>query len=101
LVGQHHTKPELQGEEIGSGLFQKANDGNITITPIARYSPPSIIPFGYYLPTPEGPELKQVGILSNSEDFHEHQALYPDLESGNTIFDPKDETFGFYVVSHI
>ncbi|MEO9892962.1 DUF1080 domain-containing protein [Aurantibacter sp.] len=96
----HHTKAELQGEEIEASLFKKASAGDVTITPIARYSPPSIIPFGYYLPAAEGPELKQVGILADSEDFHEHQALYPELESGKTAFDPKEETFGFYVVSH-
>ncbi|MBM1107180.1 DUF1080 domain-containing protein [Aurantibacter crassamenti] len=96
----NHIQPELQGDEISAGLFQKANDGDVTMTPIARYSPPSIIPFGYYLSSPEGPELKRVGILADSENFHEHQALYPTLESGATSFDPKDETFGFYVVSH-
>lgn len=95
----NHIRPKLQGEEISSGLFRKASDGVVTITPIARYSPPSMIPFGYYLSSPEGPEMKKIGVLADSENFHEHQTLYPTLASGSTSFDPQDKTFGLYVTS--
>lgn len=95
----NHVRPELQGEEINAGLFRKAFDGPVKITPIARYSPPSLLPFGFYVNTENGPALSQTGILADSENFHEHQALFPALAQGAMSFDPVNATFGFYVAS--
>jgi hypothetical protein len=94
-----HTRNELQGEEIRATLFEKAGDGPVTMTPVARFSPPFALPFGYYLESSEGPRLKQVGILADSGRFHQHQTLMPRVVAGETAFNPAGEQFGIYVVS--
>lgn len=95
----HHTKAIPQGDELAPSLFQKAGAGAVEIRPVARYSPPFHLPFGYYTPSAEGPELHQIGILNDSRDYPEHQTLFPSIASGNTSFDPGDNTFGFYTAS--
>jgi hypothetical protein len=37
-----------KGEEVLVPLFEKANAGNVVITPVARYSPSQVLPFGFY-----------------------------------------------------
>ena len=95
----NHTKSTALGEEIEAKLFRKAHDGDVKISPLARYSPPSQIPFGYYYANEQGPHLVRVGVLSDSKKFHEHQTLFPTIDGGSKGFNPKNKTFGFYAAS--
>ncbi|MFS4482143.1 hypothetical protein ACKGJY_03950 [Hyunsoonleella sp. 2307UL5-6] len=95
----NNIKPELQGDEIPQTLFRKANSGLVEVIPVARYSPPFELPYGYYIITDTLPVKYEVDILANSKLYPEHQTLFPALKSGNKTFDPKDIAFGFYTTS--
>ncbi len=95
----NHIRPDLQGEEIDASLFVKAGPGEVRMLPVARYSPPFILPFGYYVQSENGPVNKQVGILADSKEYPEHQSLFPALQDGESSFDPGQQMFGFYTTS--
>jgi len=95
----NHLRPELQGEELVPTLFKKAGAGSVEMIPVARYSPDFPLNFGYYTQAKTGPVQHQAGILSEAEDFPEHQILFPALALGQTSFDPGTEKFGFYAIS--
>ncbi|GGF34237.1 hypothetical protein GCM10011339_23100 [Echinicola rosea] len=96
----HHTTADLQGDELSVKYFRKAEGAEtVEMIPVARYSPPFELPFGYYKSGIEPPVLKQVGVLANSASYPEHQTLYPSLEEGKTSFDPGKLSFGFYTTS--
>lgn len=92
-------KPDLQGEEISQTLFKKASNKDVEIIPIARYSPAFNLPFGYYIIKKDAPVLVEVGVLSDSKEYPEHQTLFPKVSKGNTAFNPKEEFFGIYTTS--
>ena len=92
----NHCRPELQGDELASSLFQKAGNGKVEIIPVARYSPDFNLPFGYYVIKGSKPDIHQVGALAKAGAFPEHQALFPALETGSNFFDPGKNSFGFY-----
>lgn len=95
----NHIKPDLMGDELEPSNFVKANEGNVQMIPVARYSPPFELPFGYYMVEGSMPEHHEVGILSNSNSYPEHQTLYPSTIKGENSFDPGKNTFGFYTTS--
>ncbi len=92
----NNSLPQLQGDEIPYSLFLKAGKGDVEILPAARYSPDFKLPFGYYIDSASSPEKRQVGVLSKSGTFPEHQCLFPSISSGTTSFDPGKNMFGFY-----
>lgn len=94
------------GEEVLEPLFQKAGPGPVVMTPVARYSPPFLLPFGYYVDNDNtsAPTLMQAGVLASgqggtSNPDPEHQTLFPELNSGTGSFDPGAATFGFFTTS--
>jgi hypothetical protein len=95
----NHVKPDLQGDEIAASLFKKASPNSVDMIPVARYSPPFELPFGYYTLGNPLPKLHEVGILADSRSYPEHQTLYPALKNGNTNFEPNGDIFGFYTTS--
>jgi hypothetical protein len=95
----NHLKPELQGEELPPAFFRKASEGKVEMIPVARYSPDFSLNFGFYIPSEEGPDQNQVGILAKAGKLPEHQILFPALSSGQTTFDPGNSAFGFYAIS--
>lgn len=93
--------PAPIGDEVLMPLFQRAGPGLVTLTPVARYSPAELLPFGYYFPngTPN-PVLNQVDVLACSPNCDERaQMLNPPSLGGNTTFDPGTNEFGIYVDS--
>ncbi|WP_233507514.1 malectin domain-containing carbohydrate-binding protein [Adhaeribacter pallidiroseus] len=86
----------LKGEEVAVQFFEKAGDGAVTITPVARYSPNQELPFGYYTKTNNTPVRSSVGTLSGV--FGQHNALYPQIVAGSDQFNPATAAFGIYVV---
>ena len=82
-----------QGEEVIAPQFRVAGPGNVTLRPLARYSPAGEVPFGWY--TQEaGINRRQVGVLAGP--LSNAQTLYPTLVSGATSFNPQSNLFGIY-----
>ncbi|MEO1653603.1 MAG: malectin domain-containing carbohydrate-binding protein, partial [Bacteroidota bacterium] len=92
------TSPNLVGEEVDIQLFTKAGSGNVTMRPVARYSPREDLPYGFYTKSGNNPVRTQVGVLTDNSN--EHQALFPEVESGGISFDPGSSNFGLYVESN-
>jgi len=88
--------PEMQGDEIPAELFKKSGKGEVVIQPVARYSPDFELAFGYYHIVSHAPAEQQVGVLSKSGQYAQHQTLMPDVSTGTTSFDPGTGEFGFY-----
>ena len=91
------TNPQPIGDEVAASLFQRAAPGPVTLTPVARYSPAEMLPFGYYTLQNGAPVPRQVGVLSSA--MRESQTLNPTLSEGDVNFEPEAEPFGFYVDS--
>ncbi|MGB5172103.1 hypothetical protein [Eudoraea sp.] len=95
----NNLDPVLQGDELPVSLFEKVGKGLVEMIPVARYSPPFSLPFGYYTIEADSIIKYEVGVLANSDVYPEHQTLFPALESGKNSFDPGDTPFGFYTTS--
>ncbi|HEX8531961.1 MAG TPA: choice-of-anchor D domain-containing protein, partial [Cytophagales bacterium] len=85
-----------KGEEVLVPLFEKAGQGNVVITPVARYSPSLLLPFGFYTKSGSTPVRTAVGALSGGTG--QHQTLFPQIASGSDQFDPGGSVFGLYVL---
>ena len=100
------TNPAPIGDEVAVSLFEKAGAGNVTMLPVARYSPDERLPYGYYLPNDNTPTLNEVGAIdtngnaSGTYDADWEQTLFPKPEAGSSLsFDPGSAAFGIYVDS--
>lgn len=88
------TGPAPIGEEVLVPLFRRAGPGAVTLTPVARYSPDDLLPFGYYTLSGTTPTLHPVATIALDQE----QALLPALVPGGASgFDPGDAPFGLYV----
>jgi len=91
--------PDLQGDELPPSLFRKSGSGSAQMIPVARYSPPFSLPYGYYTQELDSIKKHEVGVLADSDAYPEHQTLNPALASGKISFDPGNTLFGFYTTS--
>jgi len=89
-------------DEVTAQLFVKAGAGNVTVTPVARFSPPTESPFGWY-PTGKPDTRNTVGSMARIPDAQtsdKGRMVYPPLSSpANTGFDPGAGAFGIWVYS--
>ncbi|CAN0595602.1 unnamed protein product, partial [Ectocarpus sp. 12 AP-2014] len=92
------TSAELQGEEVDVSLWVKATEAPINVTPVGRYSPGELLPFGWYTENNGEIVLNEVGVLD--EGATNAQTLFPPIVSGDGLFDPLGAVFGFYVRSN-
>ncbi len=92
----NNSLPIMQGEEIPAALFKKAANEKVEMIPVARYSPDFELPFGYYYNNKQMPKKQQAGVLTKAGAYPEHQILFPATVSGTNVFDPGNNTFGFY-----
>lgn len=95
----NHTRTDLQGEEISESLFKKVDNGTVELIPLARYSPAFLLPYGYYTVENNVPVLEEVGVLSDSKLYTEHQTLFPEISKGGVAFTPSSKAFGIYTTS--
>lgn len=94
------TGPALIGAEIPQHRFRKASAADVSLLPVARYSPNFLLPFGTYTLAGEKPVLSPVGTLCLKTNTRaEHNCLYPRLAGGTTSFDPGAEPFGIFTAS--
>jgi len=91
---------EPLGEEIAAPSFRRSGPGEVTMRPIARYSPDYPLPFGYYRMNGDQPRLVPIGTLARaSATRFEHNCLFPTIATGGMTFDPGDEPFGLFTAS--
>jgi hypothetical protein len=95
--------PQLEGDEVLVPLFERAGAGPVTLTPVARFSPAEVLPYGFYTLPNGAPQLTEVGEMGPQNQGYpidNHQRLYPLLMPGSApTFDPGNATFGIYVDS--
>lgn len=91
------TGSQRIGDEVAAPYFRKAGAGNVTIKPVARYSPDEQLPFGWYAtPASAGPGYNRVAAIEAGEE----QTLNPAVAPGSAdAFDPGDVAFGVYTDS--
>ncbi len=90
------TNPSPIGDEVSAPLFTKAGTAAVTMTPVARYSPDELLPFGWYLPNAGDPVTNEVATIALDNE----QTLNPKIvEGGTNSFDPGAAPFGFFVDS--
>ncbi len=85
------------GDEVIHPLFRKADAGQVTLRAVARYSPNETLPFGWYLPAPDGGvTTTRVGTIALGQEQTLNPQLTPD---SGFAFDPGNANFGVYVSS--
>ncbi len=88
--------PSPIGDEVGAPLFTRAGSAPVTMTPVARYSPDELLPFGWYEPNAGDPQTHEVATIALDNE----QTLLPaTVAGGGSSFDPGTASFGFYVDS--
>lgn len=96
------TKQAVIGQSAAIPAFRASGKEKIRITPLARFSPKGVTPFGIALSG--GTELLEKGRLADvSEDIPDaHQTLFPPLDGGAAFieFDAPDKPFAFYMKGH-
>ncbi|NJM07442.1 choice-of-anchor D domain-containing protein, partial [Candidatus Gracilibacteria bacterium] len=85
------------GDEVLVPLFQKAGSGPVSVTPVARFSPNEVLPYGYYTLNSGNPQLSELAQIANGQFQTLNPAIVP---GGLTSFDPGAASFGFYVDSN-
>lgn len=74
----HDTKGSTLGASIAGGKMRAL--GEVTITPIARFSPPGVEAFG--IVTGDGRRTKLGALAGSATQIDAHQCLWPPLEGG-------------------
>jgi hypothetical protein len=89
------TEDSLLGDEVQLKQFVSASSEKVQIIPVARFSPEGQVPFGYYQEKDSQLMYNKVGTLS--EEYLQHQSLFPRLTSGKTSFAPEKGSFGIFI----
>ena len=104
-VGGTKLELNVKADKIGDGVavkrFNAISNKPIRVTPIARFSPPGLTPFGW---TADGTELHEIGQLADSsKQADAHQSLFPPLASDAKWIEFKAPAtaFAFYVKGHL
>lgn len=96
------TKEDVIGESKAIPAFRAAGTEKIRITPLARFSPQGVTPFGIVLSGESG--LVEKGRLADvSEAIPDaHQCLFPPLEGDSKFveFKAPEKPFAFYMKGH-
>jgi hypothetical protein len=93
---------ETGTDEVAAPHFVKAGTGNVTMTLVARFSPPGVLPYGWY-PATSSTTMNTVGTMSmitDAQTSDKARMVYPPLLAGSaTTFDPGSAAFGVWVFS--
>ena len=93
---------EAGTDEVAAPHFVKAAAGSVTLTLVARFSPPGVLPYGWYAGT-GATTLNTVGTMAMTADAQtsdKARMIYPALQAGSaTTFDPGSGAFGLWVFS--
>lgn len=90
-------KIEANTDEIAAPFFVKAGPGNVTLVPVARFSPKGLMPFGWY---PKGTPSKrnEAGVMTSMPDAQTSDKARMVLSptTGPQSFDPGTMVFGIW-----
>jgi hypothetical protein len=93
---------ETGTDEVAAPRFVKAGTGSVTMALVARFSPPGVLPYGWY-PSTSTTTLNTVGTMSMTTDAQtsdKARMIDPPLQTGSaTTFDPGSGAFGLWVFS--
>ena len=93
---------EASTDEVAAPRFVKAGTGSVTMTLVARFSPPGVLPYGWY-PSASATTLNTVGTMSMTTDAQtsdKARMINPPLAAGSaTTFDPGSGAFGLWIFS--
>ncbi len=84
--------PEAVGDEALVTLFERAGDGPVTLTVVARYGPEEPLPYGFFTLDGATPVRREVGRVAAADA----QELLPPRAAGGPTFDPGGQPFGLY-----
>ena len=86
-------------DEVAAPLFVKAGPGNVTMVPMARFSPEGEMPFGWYPPGMPTMRTRVAALaqITDPQTSNKARMVYPPLVApGNTSFDPGAAPFGVW-----
>jgi hypothetical protein len=93
---------ETGTDEVAAPHFVKAGTGSVTMTLVARFSPPGVLPYGWY-PSTSATTMNTVGTMAMTTDAQtsdKARMIEPPLQAGSaTTFDPGSGAFGLWVFS--
>lgn len=88
-------------DEVPAPSFERLDPTEpVTVQPIARFSPPGAVPFGWYEPG-RSANRTVVGTLGEQTDPHtndQSRMLEPPLASGSFTFEPSAARFGVWMM---
>jgi len=91
---------EAGTDEVAAQTFVRADaSAPVVYRPIARFSPPGQVPYGWYTPGNTGAKT-EVGAMAEQSDPHTNnksRMIHPPLASGGTEFDPGANPFSIYM----
>jgi hypothetical protein len=95
---QQLPKIESGTDEIAAPLFRRGSMGNVTLLPVARFSPKGPMPFGWY---PTGnPNMRnqvaQMASMPDNQTSDKARMVLPPVV-GSPSFDPGTGVFGIWV----
>jgi len=97
-TAQQLPKVESGTDEIAAPLFKKAATGNVTLLPVARFSPKGPMPFGWYPAgnaTTRNP-VAEMASMADAQTSDKARMVLPPI-AGATTFDPGTGSFGVWV----
>ena len=98
------TKEERIGDSVAVTRFQPVQGSIVRITPLARYSPPGVTPFGLIIEEGEQLRLEVLGELANTTKGRPdaHQSMSPPLHDGKSVVvvTKPPEQFGLFLKAH-
>ncbi|MGJ8725292.1 MAG: hypothetical protein ACSHYB_12100 [Roseibacillus sp.] len=98
------TSEKTIGDSVSATRFEPVKGGSVKLTPLARYSPPGVTPFGLAIEEGKVLRLETVGELgaTSKERPDAHQTLRPPLSGGQavvTLAEPP-KRFGLFLKAH-
>ena len=99
-----NTSEKTIGNSVAATQFEPVKGETVRLTPLARYSPTGVTPFG--LATEEGKTLNLVAVGELGDTTKErpdaHQTLRPPLSNGETVITVAEppKKFGLFLKAH-
>lgn len=91
------TDPTPRGQEVTAPLFRQAGPGQVTLRPVARYSPDGPSPFGLFTMSGSAPQPRTLGTLAPGT----YQTLNPRLTDGASgVSFESTQKFGIYLAAN-
>lgn len=96
------TAADTIGSSVATPHFKAVSGKKIRITPLARYSPPGSVPFGFQAKGEKEGVTAGVLVAGEGDAPDAHQCVFPPLEGGKSFVevDAPAESFSFFMKGH-